>query len=167
VLNGGGAVVDFGCYGANLITWLMDNQLPKSVTAVLQQIKPDIYPNVDDEATIIVAYEHTQGIIQGSWNWPVGRKDMEIYGETGYFYALDRTNIRYLQNREASEETRDLELRKAPFDEPFSWLAAVIRKTVTVPDNDLSSLSNNLVVVQILDAARESARTGQTIHLRT
>jgi len=166
VQNGGGAVVDFGCYGANLITWLMDNQLPKSVTAVLQTLKPDIYPHVDDEATIIVTYEHSQGIIQGSWNWPVGRKDMEIYGQTGYLYALDRSNIRYCLSDKDTEEARELNLRAAPFDEPFSWLAAVIRKSINVSDNDLSSLSNNLVVVQILDAARESARTGQTIYLR-
>ncbi len=165
VLNGGGAVVDFGCYGANLITWLMDNQLPKSVTAVLQQLKPDIYPHVDDEATIIVAYEHSQGIIQGSWNWPIGRKDMEIYGQTGYLYALDRANIRYCLSDKDTEQTRELNIRTAPFDEPFSWLAAVIRKTISVADNDLSSLANNLVVVQILDAARESSRIGQTIHL--
>jgi len=167
VLNGGGAVVDFGCYGANLITWLMDNQLPTSVTAVLQTLKPDIYPKVDDEATIIVTYEHAQGIIQGSWNWPIDRKDMEIYGETGYFVAVNRTDIRYRQRGDKAEQTRTLELRAAPFDEPFSWLAAVIRKEITVAENDLSSLSNNLVVVQILDAARESARTGKSIHLRT
>ncbi len=166
ILNGGGAVVDFGCYGANLITWLMDNQLPNSVTAVLQQLKPDIYPHVDDEATIIITYEHSQGIIQGSWNWPVGRKDMEIYGQTGYIYALDRTNLRYCQSADGLEQNRELSLRTSPFDDPFSWLAAVIRKTVSVADNDLSSLTNNLVVVEILDAARESARTGQTVHLR-
>ncbi len=165
VQNGGGAVVDFGCYGANLITWLMDNQPPKSVTAVLQTLKPDNYPRVDDEATIIVTYENGQGIIQGSWNWPIDRKDMEIYGETGYVVAVNRTDIRYRQRGDKTEQNRQLELRAAPNDEPFSWLAAVIRKSISVPDSDLSSLSNNLVVVRILDAARESARTGQTVRL--
>ena len=28
VKNGGGALFDFGCYGANLMTWMMDNQRP-------------------------------------------------------------------------------------------------------------------------------------------
>jgi predicted dehydrogenase len=165
VLNGGGAVVDFGCYGANLITWLMDNQPPKSVTAVLQTLKPEIYPRVDDEVTIIVTYENAQGIIQGSWNWPIDRKDMEIYGETGYVVAVNRTDIRYRQRGDKAEQTRQLPLRTAPNDEPFSWLAAVIRESISLPDSDLSSLSNNLIVVRILDAARESARTGQTVHL--
>src|SRR5690606_12020468 len=47
-LNGGGAITDFGCYGANLATWFMDGARPISVFAVTQQIKPDIYPRVDD-----------------------------------------------------------------------------------------------------------------------
>jgi predicted dehydrogenase len=47
-LNGAGALYDFGCYGADLMTWLMDGQRPTSVTAVTQQIKPEIYTRVDD-----------------------------------------------------------------------------------------------------------------------
>jgi predicted dehydrogenase len=37
VKNGAGALFDFGCYGANLMTWLMDNQKPLKVTAVCSQ----------------------------------------------------------------------------------------------------------------------------------
>src|SRR6266478_3267404 len=40
-LNGAGALFDFGCYDADLATWLMDGRRPDSVTAVTQQIKPD------------------------------------------------------------------------------------------------------------------------------
>ena len=32
--NGAGALFDFGCYGANLMTRLMDNQRPRTVTVV-------------------------------------------------------------------------------------------------------------------------------------
>lgn len=165
IQNGGGALIDFGCYGANLTTWLMNGQLPNTVTAVLQQLKPEVYPHVDDEATIILTYDHAQSIIQGSWNWPIGRKDMEVYGQTGYAHALDRKTVRYRQIGDHSEQIVALEPHLAPFEDTFAWLAAVIRGTVTVADNDLSGLTNNLVVMQILDAARESARTGQTIHL--
>jgi predicted dehydrogenase len=101
--NGGGALIDFGCYGANLITWLMKGERPISVTAVTQQIKPHIYPNVDDEATIIVTYQHTQGIIQASWNWPLGRKDMEVYGQTGYVFTVDALNMRMRLNEKVPE----------------------------------------------------------------
>lgn len=61
-LNGGGALTDFGCYGVNLITQLMNNQKPVAVTAITQHIKPDVYPHVEDEATILLQYPTTQGI---------------------------------------------------------------------------------------------------------
>src|SRR5467141_2385673 len=74
-LNGAGALFDFGCYGADLMTWLMDGRRPDSVTAVTLQIKPDIYPRVDDEATILLTYPRALAIVQASWNWPFSRKD--------------------------------------------------------------------------------------------
>ena len=45
VQNGGGALIYFGCYGANLMTCLMHGQKSVSVTAVTKQFKPEIYPN--------------------------------------------------------------------------------------------------------------------------
>src|ERR1051325_3083717 len=63
VKNGAGALFDFGCYGANLMTWLMDNQRPLSVMAMTQTFKPQIYARVDDEATILLEYPTAQGII--------------------------------------------------------------------------------------------------------
>jgi predicted dehydrogenase len=163
VKNGGGALIDFGCYGANLVTWLMKGERPTTVFAVTQQIKPDIYPKVDDEATIIVTYPHTQGIIQGSWNWPIGRKDIEMYGQHGYMKA-DRTSLtlRPFENRQ--EESIPFTLQP-PNNDPFKYFAAVVRGAITVHPTDLSSLENNMIVVEILDAARQSAKEGKMIRL--
>ena len=92
--NGGGALFDFGCYGADLMTWLMDGRRPDAVTAITQQLKPAIYPLVDDEATIILTYPKAQAILQASWNWPFGRKDMEVYGESGSVITVERDAVR-------------------------------------------------------------------------
>ena len=162
VQNGGGALTDFGCYGANLITWLMKGLKPISVTAVVQQFKPEIYPKVEDEATIILTYPKTQGIIQASWNWPVHRKDIEIYGTTGYIINADRENMRIRLGLEQKEELLSAEPLSSPVDDPFSYLAAVVRG---VPEYDLSSLENNMLVMEILEAAKLSSRTGKTIFL--
>jgi predicted dehydrogenase len=163
-LNGGGAVIDFGCYGANLITWLMGGERPLSVTAVLQQLKPDVYPRVDDEATILLTYEGAQGIVQGSWNWPFNRKDLDIYGETGYVLALDETKMRIRTIGEQESEV-SAEKREDPLDDPFAYFAGLISGRIHQEPGDLSSLDVNLVVMEILDAARESARTGRTVLL--
>jgi predicted dehydrogenase len=165
VKNGGGAIMDFGCYGANLITWLMDGQRPTSVTAVTQTIKPDIYPRVDDEATIIVTYPQTQGIIQASWNWPFGRKDIEIYGKTGYILADRNESKLKTSSREPVTAIPGVKPGR-PYDDPFAYLAAVAHGEVKIAPSDLSSLENNLIVVEILEAAKESARTGRAVFLK-
>ena len=163
VQNGGGALTDFGCYGANLVTWLMKGERPLSVTAFTQQIKPEIYPKVDDDATIILQYPKTQAIIQASWNWPFSRKDMEVYGKTGYILADNRSEMRVRLSGEETARLEILEERPTPYDDPFAYLAAVIRGDITIQDYDLSSLENNMLVVEILEAAKQSAKTGKTV----
>jgi predicted dehydrogenase len=162
VLSGGGALTDFGCYGADLITWLMHGQRPTSVVAVTQHIKPDVYPKVDDEATIVVTYPKAQGIIQASWNWPYNRKDMEIYGQTGYVLVLRKDLLRVLKSDQPETETTVAPLT-GPEANPLSYLAAVVRGEIQPAG--LSSLEVNMTVTEILDAARESAATGKRIDL--
>ncbi len=41
----------------------------------------------------------------------------------------------------------------------------VVRGKIKVPENGLYSLKTNVTVVRILEAARESARTGKTVIL--
>lgn len=159
-LNGGGALYDFGCYGADLMTWLMDGQRPLTVTAVTQQIKPDEYPRVDDEATIILTYPKAQAIIQASWNWPFGRKDMEVYGQTGYVITVANNDVRVrLKGKEETQETG--KPIPAPFDDSLSLFRAVIDGKAK-PDA-LSSLEANVIDSEILDAARRSAKEGKEI----
>ena len=167
VLNGGGALTDFGCYGANLMTWLMKGETPISVTAITQQLKDDpVYAEVDDEATILVEYEIAQGIIQASWNWPYHRKDMEVYGDAGYVFAPNRSTIRYSELDARPEG--DVEAPALPIEsaDPLSYLKAVVEGRIQPAPHDLSSLENNVMVTRILDAARRSAETGRKVRLR-
>ena len=162
VKNGAGALFDFGCYGANLMTWLMDNQRPRSVTAITQQIKPSIYKRVDDEATIIMEYADAQGIAQASWNWPDHRKDLEVYGEKGYAIATGGNSVR-VKMRGEKETASTPEPLPADVKDELAYLEGIVRGRIK--PSGLSSLENNIIVTEILDAARESARTGKTVKL--
>ena len=160
-LDGGGALYDFGCYGADLVTWLMDGQRPLSVTAVTQQIKPEIYPRVDDEATIILTYPKAQAILQASWNWPFDRKDIEVYGQTGYVITVRHDDVRVrLQGGE--EQQIAAKPVPAPYDDSLSLLRAVVLDGAA--PGAPSSLETNVIVAEILDAARRSAASGKTLH---
>ncbi|SKC12872.1 Gfo/Idh/MocA family protein [Dyadobacter psychrophilus] len=166
VKNGAGALIDFGCYGANLMTWLLKGERPLSVTAVTHQNKPEIYKEVDDEASIILQYPKAQCIIQGSWNWSFARKDMEVFGNKGYAVAVNATTVRQRLSEKAPEETIKLDPRPAPFMDPFSVLADVIQGRLKLEKNDLYGLPVNVTVVEILETAKESAKSGKTIYLK-
>ena len=163
--NGAGALYDFGCYGADLMTWLMHGEAPVSVTAVAQTDKPDKYPHVDDDATVILRYAHTQAVLMPSWNWPFSRKDMEVYGTKGYAIAVNPTVVKTRFSEKAPEETTTAPPLAPPQDASLHYLAAVLRGELK-PQGDLTSLDTNMVVMQILDAACESAKTGKTVELK-
>ncbi len=162
VKNGGGALFDFGCYGANIMTWLMNNERPRAVTAVTQQFKPAVYPRVDDEATILVEYAGAQGIIQASWNWPFSRKDVEVYAERAYAVSAGADGLR-VRLPGAKEETRTPAPLAADQHDSVSYLVSVVRGRVK--PSGRSSLENNLVVTEILAAARTSAEQGRRVTL--
>lgn len=163
VLNGGGALTDFGCYGANLATWLLRGQTPETVYCVTQQLKPDKYPKVDDDATILLTYPQAQVIIQASWNWPYSRKDMEAYGQNGVIECLNGEDMLVateLDKPRLAEKAAPLTQGR---HDPFAYLAGVVRGQIKVQPNDLSALENNLIVMQILEAAKHSAKTGERV----
>jgi len=162
--NGDGALYDFGCYGADLVTWLMHGESPVSVTAVTQTDKPEIYPRVADESTILLRYPKAQAVLMGSWNWPFARKDMEVYGATGYLITVGPDNLRIRTKGESQETASNAPPLTPPNDGSLHYLAAVLNGTLQ-PSGDLTSLETNVVVMQILDAARQSAREGRTIKL--
>jgi predicted dehydrogenase len=160
VKNGGGALRDFGCYGANLMTWLMNGQAPISVTALTHHIKPLIYPKVEDDATILLEYPNATGIIEASWNWPFSIKDWEVFGTTGYLHALNDKEL--LERTKRSYDS--VSVHPYRYRDNIAYLADVLSGK-TDPGNDLSSLPNNLIVVRILEAATRSAKEGRRIAL--
>ena len=162
--SGAGALYDFGCYGVDLMTWLMRGEAPLSVTAVVNHDKPQLYPRVDDDATIILAYPHAQAVIQASWNWPFSRKDMEVYGSTGYAITVGADKLRLRHEHDNDERLATAAPLSAPRDDSLHYLAAVLRGQAR-SQGDLSALDTNVIVMQILDAARQSANTGKTMRL--
>ena len=164
VLNGGGAVIDFGCYGANLATWLMGGKAPEGVYAVLQNNKPERYPKVDDDATIILRYPGTTVNIGGSWCWPESRKDMYIYGENGDISQYTANRLDYTV-KGTHHRNVDVPALQSPYDDSFLYLKGVVRGDIELLPTDLASLENNILVVRILNAAIRSARSGKEVKL--
>jgi predicted dehydrogenase len=162
--DGDGALTDFGCYGPDLMTWLMHGEAPLSVTAVTRRLQPETYPLVDDEAEIILNYKNAVAIVEGSWNWPFALKQMDVYGRTGYAKAIDSTRIEVRKENETEGQMLKGHPLEPPNDDPLHTIEAVLSGQIEEGDS-LSSLQTNILVTEILDAARQSAQTGRTITL--
>jgi hypothetical protein len=67
--------------------------------------------------------------------------------------------------RRDSTEYFNVPVNKALYTDNLVYLADVLHGKIASA-NDLSSLENNLIVVKILSAARESAQSGKKILLK-
>jgi len=163
ILNGGGALTDFGCYGANLTTWLMKGEKPISVSCITQQIKPDLYPKVEDEATILLKYPKAQVIIQASWNWSHNMKEMDVYGKEGYIFCKNGQEMKIKESLGSKPFSKEATPLPEGLDDPFALLTKVVKEDYKLPFYDVSSLENNQIVIQILEVAKHAAQTGETV----
>src|SRR5260370_30689537 len=85
VKNGGGAIMEFGCYGAELSVWL--NGRLTRVYATTRKLKVEQDNKVDDDATIVLDYPDATSIIEASCDWPDGNEQVEVFGPKGSLTA--------------------------------------------------------------------------------
>jgi predicted dehydrogenase len=167
VKNGGGAIMDFGCYGAEWALWLKGR--PTRVYATAQRLKVEQHNNVDDDATMVLEYPDATVIIEASWDWPYGNGQVEVFGPKGSLLATGKELFRRTQNDDTSKTALEgLRIAISPASEeasnPVSYFVDSIRRNR--PIEDPLSAKLNVQVMEILDAARESVRTGRAQQLR-
>jgi predicted dehydrogenase len=141
----------------------LDEQKPTSVTAVTRQTKPNIYTKVDDDATVILTYPKAQVVIMASWSWPYGRDSIEVYGTTGSIQTIDaKTAILHIRGKQ--EQKVIANANESPYTDSLTYLFAVV--TGDIKPQETATLENNMIVTEILDAARRSAQSHSTIQLK-
>src|SRR5467141_1104845 len=166
VKNGGGAIVDFGCYGAEWALWLKGR--PKGVQAIAQKLKVSQHNKVDDDATILLEYPDATVIVEASWDWPHSMGQVQVFGPKGSLLATRNTLFyRSAEDRGKSGlegEPLTLNAPQGAASNPVAYFVDCIRHDK--PIEDPLSPRLNVQVLEILDAARESVRTGRAQELR-
>ena len=159
VKNGAGALMDFGCYNALWSLWYLGR--PESVYAQVNQLRPETFPKVEDNFSMILHYKNGVGIFEGSWDLPRSFQDLEVFGIKGSLY-LTRDAVELRAGRCAA--TR---LDPAPLPpeqtEPIAYMVSALRSKK--PIEGLTAIDINVGVAEIIEAAKMSAKSGKAVAL--
>lgn len=166
VKNGGGALMDFGCYGADLALWL--NGRPNKVFARSLTLKTSQHNKVEDDVVILLEYPRATAIIEPSWDWPYTMERVEIFGPRGSLLGMPHALLYRAYNASASAADPDGKPMSLPpqtpnESNPIAHFIDCIQNNK--PITGMLSAKLNVEVNEILDAAKESIRTGQPVEM--
>ena len=166
VQNGGGALIDFGCYLVNWSLWLKGR--PESVYAAVHHLKPQLFPKVEDNALILLKYRDGIAILEASWDLPPAQRlGNEVYGTTGSIVGTTLRNAGQSAGGggRVGQQGEPLAVTPLPPEraEPIAYM--VDRLSKRQPLDGPSALDLNVDVQEVLEAAKLSAATGREIRL--
>lgn len=161
VQNGGGALVDFGCYNALWALWYLGR--PQTVYAQVNHLRPETFPKVEDNATLVLHYKNGVGLFEGSWDLPRSFQDLEVFGLGGSLY-MTRDRVELRKSRSSAPESLPLAALAPERAEPVAYMVHCLR--TKQPLEGLVAPDINVAVTEILDAAKESAQKSVAVRLR-
>jgi predicted dehydrogenase len=156
--NGAGALMDFGCYNALWSLWYLGR--PDSVYAHVNQLRPETFPKVEDNSTMILSYKNGVALVEGSWDLPRSFQDLEVFGLRGSLYMVNgKVELR------RGRETQEVPLDPLPPEraEPIAFLINAMRSGK--PIEGLTAMDINVGVTEIIEAAKMSVKTGRAVKL--
>lgn len=157
VQNGAGSLIDFGCYNALWSLWYLGR--PETVYAQVNHLRPETFPKVEDNATMIFHYKNGVGLFEGSWDLPRSFQDLEVFGLGGSAY-MTRAGV---QVRKGRGEEQSLTVEPLPPErmEPIAYMVDVVRNRKQV--EGVIALDINVEVVEIMDGLKQSVKTGSAV----
>lgn len=158
VKNGAGALMDFGCYNALWSLWYLGR--PETVYAHVNHLRPSVFPKVEDNADLTLGYKNGVGIFEGSWDLPRSYQDLEVFGLKGSVYMKNGS----VEKQEGRNRSPINITPLAPEDsEPIAYMVSRMRQNK--PIEGMTALDINVEVIEIIEAAKESIRTGKAVAL--
>jgi predicted dehydrogenase len=164
VKNGAGALMDFGCYGADWAMVLKGR--PRRVYATSLTLKTEQHNAVEDDATVLLEYPDATAILMPSWDWSYGKGQAEIFGSKGSFLVRGDGLLFQPAKRDTSVQNpagKPVETPPVPAEKRngVAYFLYCIRNNK--PIEGPVSAAINVGVNEIIDAAKESIRTGRAV----
>lgn len=160
VKNGAGALMDFQCYNALWSLWYLGR--PERVYAHVNHLRPDVFPKVEDNSTMVLSYQNGVGLFEGSWDLPRSFQEVEVFGLGGSVYLQNANTVEVRKGREAGTpaEVKPLPPERA---NPIAYMVSCIN--TGKPIEGLTAIDINVDVSEIIEAAKKSVATGQGVVL--
>jgi predicted dehydrogenase len=158
--NGGGAMIDFQCYTALWSLWYLGT--PEKVYAQVNHLRPESFPKVEDNSTMILSYPKGVGLFEGSWDLPRGFQDLEVFGLDGSL-SLTKDKVQWQKGRQGKAQDVPAKPLSPEHAGPIAHMVYVLKSGK--PLDRLVGLEMNVGVVEILEAAQMSVKSGQAIRL--
>jgi predicted dehydrogenase len=165
--NGGGAAVDFCCYGAAISRWFMGQ--PAHVQAYGGNYAKDFF-SVEDNGIMVLGYPRGHSVAEGTWSQPgiPVRLPTMIYGEKGAIAVVSRTEVRLALGVPGQLAASDAEVVAAgPLPPHFRSGPDYFTYSLLhdEPFVGLPSLEVSLDAQEILEAGLRSMSSGQRVDL--
>ena len=159
--NGGGPLVDFGCYNA---LWALSYKgRPETVYAYANHLQPGPFPKVEeDTAVMILGYKDGVGIFEGSWDLPRRFQRLEVFGLTGSILTSEDVEV-VMRKGDEPEARIDVPALPPEMAGPMEYMAYCLRHNK--PVGGMVALDVNVSVLEILEAARLSIKSGKAVAL--
>ncbi len=157
---GGGALLDYCCYGACLAAWLVGP--PTEIRALAANLMSP--GDADDNATLLLRFPHAVGTIEASWtSFHNGLPNGPIVMGTHGTIVVDGADVKLFTERGATTPSR---IEQGPPLPPGR--ATIAEETLHHietgdPLHPTLALPLNRQAVAILDAGRRAADTGRAV----
>ena len=158
--NGAGALMDFGCYNALWSLWYLGK--PETVYAHVNHLRPETFPKVEDNSTMILSYKNGVGLFEGSWDLPHSFQDLEVFGLKGSV-RMNRNGVTMRHGLRGPDRELRVDPLPAERAEPIAYMVNLIKNKK--PVDGLVALDINVDVVEIIEAAKKSVETGAAVAL--
>jgi len=159
VQNGGGSLMDFGCYNALWSLWYLGR--PEKIYAHVNHLRPATFPKVEDNATMIFSYKNGVGLFEGSWDLPRSFQELEVFGPDGSV-LMQNGKVTLRKGRGAEESVAITPLTPENAD-PVAYMVDRVRRKK--PVEGMVAIDINVQVVEIIEAAKKSVATGTAVAL--
>ena len=167
--HGGGSLLDYLGYGTTLATWLNGSQIPHEVMAMVDQPQG---LEVDEHAVVVARYANGLSKFETRWGtftdpWthqPQPKCGFVVVGTEGTISSYDfETTIRVQTLDDPAGSDLPVDSIEAPFQNPVQYVLDRLGRDLPIEGPLSPAISR--IGQQIVDAAVQSARSGQRVRL--